>query len=175
MNKPTQYLLVGLPFSGKTTLVDELVKRLGFKSVNIDEIKKEFGYKALDDDHVPDKIWEKIFNEINKRVIKYLKNGFNVLTETAWVKREWRDKGRLAPSKEGFKTKVIYVVCTPLTARKRLLENRQTKKRFDVPDNIFEESIRDFEVPTKDEDVIIYDQLESLDKWIKNNFTSRLD
>lgn len=169
MTKPIQYLLVGLPFSGKTTLANVLVKRLGFKSVNIDKIKKELGYDATDDDHVPDSIWDKIFKEIDKRVIKYLKDGNSVLTETAWVTKEWRDKARKSPLKEGFPTKVIYVTISTEVARQRLYRNRQIKERFDLPDKIFEESVRDFEIPTEDEDVIIYDQSIPLDKWIKDN------
>lgn len=35
------YILIGLPYSGKTTLRKELVKRLNFDYVSVDEIMKE--------------------------------------------------------------------------------------------------------------------------------------
>ncbi|RJQ25459.1 ATP-binding protein [Candidatus Parcubacteria bacterium] len=171
MNKPIQYLLVGLPFSGKTTLANKLVKTLGLKSINIDEVKKEYGYEALDDDHVPKEVWKKIFNKIDEKVINYLKSNYSVVTETAWVKKAWRDKVRLTASREGFETKVIYVRLPAETARKRLMENRIFKKRFDVPDNIFDEAVKEFEEPKEDENVIIYDQSTPLNQWIKQNFS----
>src|SRR3989338_2990996 len=38
MTKQTLYILCGLPFAGKTTLVEELVKRFGWTGVDLDEI-----------------------------------------------------------------------------------------------------------------------------------------
>jgi predicted kinase len=48
MNK--LYILCGIPFAGKSTLANEMVKQLGCKKVNLDVIKVEmFGkYQHMD-------------------------------------------------------------------------------------------------------------------------------
>jgi len=40
------YILTGLPYSGKTTLTKELVKRFGFSSVSMDDVMDEKGYEV---------------------------------------------------------------------------------------------------------------------------------
>lgn len=45
--KPKQYLLVGFPYSGKTTLAKELEKSLGFAHINIDQLKFDEGYTEV--------------------------------------------------------------------------------------------------------------------------------
>lgn len=59
MNKPIQYLLVGFPFSGKTTLSKLLKQKIKYKRVNIDEIKEEFGIGNVNDDRITDETWKK--------------------------------------------------------------------------------------------------------------------
>lgn len=167
MKKPLQYLLVGLPFSGKTTLVKELVNKLEFAHINLDEVKGEFGYKDISDDDVPDEVWKKIFEETDKRLVKYLKEGKNVVHETAYTTRAWRDKFCKVAKDAGFETKVVYLKIPESVARKRWLENKQTNKRYHTPDSVFEESVRDFEIPGENENVIIYDQNIPLKEWIK--------
>lgn len=56
--KPKQYLLVGFPYSGKTTLAEELEKRLGYAHINIDQLKFDEGYTEVGDD-VPDEATRK--------------------------------------------------------------------------------------------------------------------
>ncbi|MDO8570830.1 MAG: ATP-binding protein [Candidatus Daviesbacteria bacterium] len=168
--KPVQYVLCGLPFSGKTVLAKELEKRLGFARVSLDEIKFEHGLSEVSDDDVSAKEWDKIFDDLENKVIKYLKNGKSTLSETAWITKEWRERARKVADKEGFETKIIYVDTSPELVRKRFLENRKIKTRFDLPDNIFEEALRDFECPTSEENVINYHQPADLDIWIKENF-----
>lgn len=170
MQKPTQYLLCGIPFSGKTTLGKELAKKLGFIHINLDEIKKEKGYGEVSDDDVSDKVWKEIFNEADKKLIKALKLGKDVANETAWVARKWRDRARRVAQKAGFSTKIIYLK-TPLEiAKKRWEENRLQKKRYDTTDKEFADYIKDFEEPTQNENLIIYDQTVSIKDWIKQHF-----
>ncbi|MCL5747015.1 MAG: ATP-binding protein [Patescibacteria group bacterium] len=170
MQKPIQFILVGFPFAGKTTLATELEKRLGFARINLDEVKFEHGYEGISDDDVPDKAWGEIFQDANKRLINYLKAGKSVLNETAWTTREWRDKARRVALDAGFQTKIIYLEIPEEITRERWLKNRKTKQRFDVPDNVFEESIRTFEIPGEEENIIVFDQNTSLDKWVERYF-----
>ncbi|MBI3576762.1 ATP-binding protein [Candidatus Gottesmanbacteria bacterium] len=169
-NKPLHYLLCGLPFSGKTTVAYALEKQLGFVRLNIDDVKFAHGFEGVSDDNVPEEAWEKIFAEMDRRLVEYLKQGKSVTNETVWVWKSWRDKPRKVAQEAGFTTKVLFIDVPEQAARERLLVNRKTKKRFDVSDKIFEEAVRDFERPTQDEDVLVYDQTISVDEWIKRTF-----
>lgn len=169
MQRPVQYIPVGYPFSGKTSLSRELERRLGFSRVNIDEIKSEFGYENKSDDYVPDKVWQSIFDEIERKVSRYLKEGKSVINETAWITKEWRDKARKIASDLGFETKIIYIKVSLEVARSRWIKNKTTKERFDITRKVFEDAIREFEPPAEYENFVIYDQTMPLQEWINKN------
>lgn len=170
MDKPIQYLLVGFPYSGKTTLAKELKKRLGFAHINIDQLKFDEGYTEVGDDDVPDEAWERIFTKADKLIVDYLKEGKNLANEYAWITREWRDRARKMAKDAGFETKVIYLKVPPEEIRKRWLENSEIKVRFHWPEHEFESYLRDFEVPKEDENIIIYNQSISVEDWVQQNF-----
>lgn len=167
-----QYLLCGLPFSGKTTLGKKLQEKLGFVHINLDKIKAEKSYGKISDDDVPDKVWESIFMEANKKLTEALKSNKNVANETAWVTREWRDKSRKVAADTGFTTKIIFLDIPERICRQRWQENKKTQSRYDTYEAEFESYVRDFEKPTNDEDVFLYDGKISLDEWINNNLSS---
>lgn len=172
MKKPIQYLIVGFPYSGKTTLAKELEKRLGFARVNIDELKFEKGYTDVGDDDVPDKVWDEIFDEADDLILKYLKKGKNVASEYAWIKRYWRDKARKVASDSGFETKIIYLDIPVKEIEKRWKQNQRTKERFDWPENEFRGFLENFEKFHEDEDFIVYDQSKPIESWIRENLAS---
>lgn len=173
MKKPIQYLLVGLPYSGKTTLAKKLVKRLGFSHINIDQLKFDRVYADTGDDDVPDTVWNEIFREADTLIVKYLKEGKNVANEYAWITKNWRDRARKVARDAGFETKVIYLKLPLDVIRQRWFENSKTTSRFHWPEEEFERYIKEFEEPTLDEGIILYDELVDLDQWIKNNFWER--
>ena len=166
-DKPVQYLFVGYPFSGKTTLSKKLERKLDFARVSIDEVKFDLGYRSVSDDDVPDEAWVKIFYELDKKIVDLLQSGKTILNEYAWLTKKWRDRARNLAQDLGIHTIVIFVDTPQEVVRQRLEENRLTQERFDVPDNIFEEALNEFEKPLDDEDVIIYRQSDSVDDWIK--------
>ena len=169
MKKPIQYLLVGFPYAGKSTLANELKNQLGFAVINIDRMKFEKGYREVGDDEVPDKVWDQIFKEADELIVKYLKEGKNLANEYAWITKDWRDRARKVARDAGFETKIIYVN-TPLEVVKaRWRKNQKTKHRFDWPENEFRNYINDFEKLTEDEEFIIYDQKQTVEDWIKVN------
>ena len=169
MPKPIQYLLVGFPYSGKTTLAKELQKKLNFSHINIDQLKFDKGYKDVGDDDVPDSVWEEIFNEADRLIVEYLKKGKNVANEYAWITKSWRDRARKVARDAGFKTKVIYIKLPQEIIRRRWSENTKTKTRFHWPEKEFERYLQEFEEPSQKEDVVIYDQLTDVDNWIKTH------
>ena len=169
MEKPTNYLLVGLPYSGKSTLSAELKNRLGFEHINIDQLKFNRGYTEVGDDDVPDAVWDEIFQEADELLVKYLKEWKSVANEYAWITRKWRDRTRKVAKDSGFETKLIYIKLPMETIQQRRKENESTRNRFHWPDNEFETILKDFEEPQADEDVLIYDQTIPIEGWIEKN------
>lgn len=165
--KPIQYLLVGFPYSGKTTLAKELVKHLGFAHINIDQLKFDKGYTEVGDDDVPDEVWDAIFKQADDLIATSLSEGKNVASEYAWITRAWRDRARKVASDAGFETKVIYVKPPEKVIRQRRDENIRTKERFHWNDEEFERNFKDFEPPTEKENIIVYDQTISVEEWIE--------
>lgn len=167
---PTQYLLCGIPFSGKTTLGQALHDKLGFVHINLDAIKKEKGYGDTCDDDVPDTVWTEIFREADSRMLAGLKEGKSVAHETAWVTRAWRDRARDIATEAGFPTKIIFLDIPKEVALSRQSANRTKQTRYDTPDTEFQDYVTEFERPTPDEDIIIYDGIQDLSAWISHNF-----
>ena len=75
MAKQLQYILVGLPFSGKTTLSKAISEKLDIPRVNLDEVKFEMGFEGVSDNDMTHEQWKEIFDETDKRVVEYLKQG----------------------------------------------------------------------------------------------------
>src|SRR3989338_10110778 len=130
MIKPKQYLLVGLPYSGKTTLANELKEKLGFAHINIDQIKFDEGYRDRSDSEVPNSVWKKIFKKSDSLIVNLLNEGKNVANEYAWITKKWRNRARNAAKKAGYETKVIYIKIPLRIIKQRWIKNSKHKKRF---------------------------------------------
>ena len=76
MTKPTLYILTGLPYSGKTTLTNELVKRFGFKTASVDDVMDERG---LDSDTMVQEDWNAVYSEAYERLKVNLTKGDSVI------------------------------------------------------------------------------------------------
>ena len=168
MKKPTQYLLVGLPYSGKTTLAKELENKHDFARISIDELKFRAGYENVGDDDVPDKVWLKFFKEADILITKHLKEGRNLVNEYAWITKEWRDRAKKVAKDVGFETKIIYVNTPIDVVQKRWKENEKSKERFHWPEHEFINYLKDFEKLTEDENYIIYNG-EPVAEWLNEN------
>ena len=171
--KPIQYLFVGFPYSGKTTLAKELVK-MGFSHINIDDLKSDGGFKNISDDDVPDKVWDGVFNKADELIVKYLNEGKNVANEYAWITRQWRDRAREVAKDAGFETKIIYIDAPTDVIWIRWNENIKTRNRFHLSKEELERSIKEFEKLTPDENFIVYDQAVPVEEWIAKNFPQPL-
>jgi predicted kinase len=167
--KQIQYILVGLPFSGKTTLSKAIAEQLNIPRVNLDEVKEEMGFKGVSDNDISHEDWTKIFNETDRRVVEHLKKGQSVLHETSWTKRWKRDRARKLASDSGITSKVIYIKIPETVSRERWMDNKKENERYDVPEDVFEEAVKEFEIPTEDEDLLIYDQSVPVNDWIMEN------
>lgn len=167
MAKQVQYILVGLPFSGKTTLSKAMSEKLGIPRVNLDEVKFEMGFEGVSDNDMTHEQWDKIFVETDKRVVEHLKQGRSVLHETSWTKKWKRDRARKLATNLSIDSVVLFVKVPEELARERWLKNREEQKRFDLQEDVFNEAVKEFEIPTEDENLLVYNQTIPIDEWMK--------
>lgn len=169
MTKPIHYLLVGLPYSGKSTLAQSLVKLNNFAHINIDQLKWDRGYSEVGDDDVPDSVWDAIFTDADSLLQQYLQAGISVANEYAWITRAWRDRARRVATQVGCTTKTIFLDVPRDVVLARWQSNKATKARFQWPEKEMQDILSQFELPSADEDLIIYDESLAPEIWIRNN------
>src|SRR6185437_15453603 len=133
------------------------------------EVKKEFVGDVFDEDVSPEN-WHKIFAEYYLRIQKALHEGKTVISDNSSPTKEGRQKLRSIGEKEHVFTKVIYVNTPKEIVTKRWIENKETQNRFDITEKTFQEALAEMEVPTADENVLIYFWKNNLSEWIEKNF-----
>ncbi len=169
MTKPTLYILTGLPYSGKTTLTNELVKRFGFKTASVDDVMDE---RKLDSDTMIQEDWNVVYIEAYERLKANLTKGNSVVFDMGHLKFSERKSSRQMAESLGIKYKLIYIN-TPLDEiQKRKIQNETTKERGQLSDRGMEVALSQFQEPTADENPIIYNQQMDLDVWTEKNVST---
>jgi len=166
MTKPTLYILTGLPYSGKTTLTNELIKRFGFKTASVDGVMDERG---LDSDTMVQKDWNEVYSEAYERLKANLARGNSVVFDMGHLKFSERKSSRQMAESLGIKYKLIYINTSLDEIQKRRIQNETTKERGQLSDYGMKVALSQFQEPTADENPIIYNQQMNLDNWIKEN------
>src|SRR3989344_7029857 len=166
MNKATLYILTGLPYSGKTTLTNELVKRFKFKTASVDDVMDERG---LDSDAMTQEDWNYVYSEAYERLENNLKAGYSVVFDMGNLKRSERNNARKIAQKVGVDHKLIYINTPVDETRKRWTQNETTKNRGQLSDRGMQVALSQFQEPTSDENTILYNQGMDSDSWIKEN------
>lgn len=172
MEKPTNFVLVGFPYAGKSTMARGLKEQKGFAHINIDQLKWDRGFTEVGDDDVPDQIWDEIFKDADDLLVKHLREGKHVANEYAWITREWRDRTRKVAADAGFPTKLIYINIPPEVIKQRWVDNIQKRDHFHWPEEEFQRVFTEFEPPEADEDMLVYDQSIPLNEWLEKNIKS---
>jgi len=170
MNKSLLYIFCGIPFSGKTILAKELVDKLGFTRVDLDDIKFDLFGKEISDKQINQSEWDKIYQEMYRKIEEYLKAGKIVICDTGNFTKYERGIVKRIADKLGIKIKTVFVDTPKEIAKQRWLKNKLSKGRFDISEKDFEEAVAEMEPPTQEENVIIYDIKTDIDEWIRLNF-----
>jgi len=168
MAKNILYIMTGLPYSGKTTLVKELIKKIDCKVVSVDKILEQ---KDLwKEKHPTQENWEIAYGEACKKVENYLVNGENVIFDEANLLYSQRENLSKMAENLGIKFKLIYVKVDKDEVLKRWQKNLKTKKRNQLNEEFLKKAFDLFEEPKVEEKAIIYNQEEDIKFWIKKNF-----
>ena len=160
------YIMTGLPYSGKTTLVKKLVKKINCKVISTDEILKEKGFWK--EKEPTQKDWEVAYVEAGEEVKKYLIKGENVIFDESNLLYSQRENLRKIAQDLGIKSKLIYVKIDKNEALKRWKENSKTKQKHQLSKEIIERACSIFEEPKLGEKPIVYNQNTDFEKWTKN-------
>lgn len=165
------YIFCGIPFSGKSTLTKELARQKGFVRIDLDEVKFDlYGNDALDAD-LRQKDWDKIYQEMYKRIETALKAGKTVTHDTGNFTKYERGLVRSIADKLGIETVTVYVDTPVDIARQRLVANRTTNHRFNITDKEFQGVVDEMEIPGTDEHTVKYDSGTPVNAWINEYFT----
>jgi predicted kinase len=75
-------ILCGIPFSGKSTLAKELADKLGAIRIDLDEVKFDLFGKGIHDSEIDQSGWDKIYQEMYKKIETALKERQTVIHDT---------------------------------------------------------------------------------------------
>ncbi len=154
MQKPTLYIMCGLPFSGKSELAKKLADHFNWDIVEIDTIKSQLGFRDIWKAMKPDD-WQKIFDISFQPITHSLKQGKSVIHDSTNQTKIARDTLRKIAQEMGCKSSVVYLDISFDEAKKRWKKNRITKQRMDLPKWAFDAACDNFESPVNEKNAII--------------------
>lgn len=162
----TLYILCGLPYSGKTTLTKELVRRFGFAVVSVDDIMDKY---QMHSDTMSQEDWNKVYSEGYNNLKGLLKKGKTVILDVGNLKRSERNAARDIAKSLRVQYKLIYLDASEKEIKQRFHKNAQTNDREQLSDSTLDVALNMFQEPTEDENPIVYNESIDLDKLIDMN------
>ena len=148
------YLLCGLAFSGKTTLAAALARHLGAAVVCLDEINASRGLHG--GTGIPAEEWARSHGEALRQVGDLLAAGRSVIVDDTNCFRFLRDDYRAVAERHGARTTVLYIDAPLALVQDRRRENDRTRTRASVTEPVLLDLVEKFEVPTADENVLVF-------------------
>lgn len=168
---PKLIIMCGRAFAGKTTLAGLIVRRFGYAAVDVDETKVRLFGDAVDDAALARADWIKIYQDTDALIGRYLDSGQSVVDDSRnFTKDERRQAHRIAVAHRAELVTVHVDTPEPIT-RERLLANRLTPTRHDIPDAAFEKLLNGWEPPTADEHPLPFSFPEGLVEWVERHAT----
>lgn len=152
-------MMCGVCGSGKTTYAKQKEKD-GFVRLSIDEeMWKTYGRKGID---YPDSRYEELSEEVEamlrERLIRFVKDGKNVVIDFSLWSRENRDFYRTIIEKAGGTAKLVYMKASKETLRKRLQKRNMllnANSPFIITNEILEHHYNNFEEPQGEGEIIL--------------------
>ena len=162
------YIMCGLAFSGKSTLVKKITEHTGSEIIAFDKLwVEEDKVKSVPKDADG---WRQIRKLAQEKISKALKDGKSVIYDDNNIRREHREELRNLAKEAGVESIVIYLD-TPLEViRARESANKKSKDRHEVEPHNFQKVLEDLEIPSSDEQVLAFTPEADM-----NDFLKRLD
>ena len=167
MQKSTLYIMCGLPFSGKTTLARTLANQCGFIHLDLDAIAR--AKSLFPEEGINDEQWGQVFREVYRQVATLLTAGKSVVFDAVNYDRVGRDRLRTIAQQSNSVVHVIYIDLPIQEIEQRRQINQANRQRPPVRDKDFVDLATEFEIPTVEENLLVYDGIRSISEWIKHN------
>lgn len=162
---PTLYIMCGQAFSGKSTLAKEIAKYAGAILVSQDAIWFEKEEEAKVSGHMPD---YHVVLEISKQKIREaLKQDRSAVFDNTNAGFNHREEFRQIANECGAEAVVVYLNTNDEELNKRQDANRVTKERHEVNDEEIQKVRDRFEVPSSNENVIVFKPEDSLELFLE--------
>jgi predicted kinase len=165
MKRPRLYIVFGIPFSGKSTIVRELVRQRGCRAIVIDAINTARGI-GIAGAPITLEDWEISFASARAQLDDALAAGESVAYDGHIWSHAQRDDFRALASAADADITFIYLDVPESVARERWQANRQTAHRHDVPDDLFTQAVGLMEPPDEEERVMRYDGSAPIATWV---------
>jgi len=168
---PNLYILCGIPFSGKSVLAKELAKIKNWERIDLDKVKFEiFGDDVKDEDLIQEQ-WDQVYQKMYKKIQDSLEQGQTVIHDTGNFTKHERQLVRDIAEKLNIPSTTIWVKTSEKISLERLRVNKKTKDRFEVSETNFKEAVDEMEIPDDNENLLIFDGVSSVAKWIQQTFS----
>lgn len=163
MRKSALYILCGLPYAGKTTFRNALIKQFNFSYVSVDELINK---KNLELSKMTQQDWDGVYFEAFENLKKLLTDGKTIILDIGNLKRCQRDDAKAVAENLEIKHILIYIN-TPMKEIERRREiNQKTNERGHLDNILMDHAINMFEEPTPDENPILYSDQVNFNEWI---------
>ena len=152
-------MMCGVCGSGKTTYAKQKEKN-GYVRLSIDEeLWKTYGRKGID---YPDSRYEELSEKVEamlcEKLIRFMKDGKNVVIDFSFWSKENRDFYREIIAKAGGTAELVYMKASKETLQKRLKKRNQhlnANAPFIITDEILEHHYNGFEEPHREGEIIL--------------------
>ena len=165
VSRPRVYVVFGIPFAGKSTIVRELVRQRGCRVIDIDAINTARGVGIAGAAISPED-WAISFASARAQLDDALAAGASVAYDGHVWSRAQREGFRALASAAGADITFIYLNVPESVARERWRANRQSAQRHDVPDDLFTQAVGLMEPPDETERVARYDGETPVAAWV---------
>lgn len=164
----TLYIIVGLPFSGKSTLALKVAKYTNSELVSYDSVwSEEKNNLEPNMDKVEE--WKYISNATHIKIDQYLKNDKSVVYDNMNLQKEHRDRLRAVAQSYFAHVIVIYMNVSIAKIKDRQKENENSQLRHTVSDENFNNALSQLQIPTINENVKVFLPSDNVENWIKDN------
>lgn len=137
MNRPTLWIMSGLPCSGKSTKAKEISERYDAIVLSSDALRQEMFNDVNDQEHN-----QELFAELHKRIKDFLRLGYNVCYDACNISY----KRRMAFLQE-IKIIPCEKICVLMATPYEECLKRNAERERKVPEYVIERMYRNFDVP----------------------------